>query len=355
VSNVAQDVGWAIFTEGATAQGSLDALKEQLLLEWADILNWLLEVSKDSSEQLADEIVKALLKNGLKVGPIDLPDVSGRVEQVNYPYEINLAVPDDAKSILSWVYDSNKPTAKLRTVNVPHWTFWFSITKRNTTPRVDDDHYLGRVKHFVDLLQKGPATDPGRLADKLSRMLDIKLDKARSFIDGDGSPLIKSIRATFTRALSNALEEARRRHRGSGVFDFTDSRGAKDLERIFRGLTIGNDSEPPKVRRLIVDVVSASMSLDVDLISRERLTREDLKALWNEKEEQASKLVDDGFDKAEEPCEKAREWCRSMSQLPVCGSLNRYAKSVLKPLSKYRLPRNLRLPNPATMFLLPIP
>jgi hypothetical protein len=52
--------GWAIFTEGATAQGSLDALKEQLLLEWADIQNWLLEVSKDSSEKLADEIVKAL-------------------------------------------------------------------------------------------------------------------------------------------------------------------------------------------------------------------------------------------------------------------------------------------------------
>ena len=48
LSNALQDVGWAIFTEGATAQGSVDALKEQLLLESADILQWLREVGHDS-------------------------------------------------------------------------------------------------------------------------------------------------------------------------------------------------------------------------------------------------------------------------------------------------------------------
>jgi hypothetical protein len=293
LSNVVQDVGWAIFTEGATAQGSLDALKEQLLLEWADILNWLLEVSKDSSEQLADEIVKAILRNEFKVGRIDLPDVSVHVERVDYQYEINLAIPEDAKSILSLVYESNKPIAKLGTVDVPHLTFWFSITKRDTTPPVDDDHYFERVKHFVDLLQKGPATDPGRLADKLSRMLGIELGKASSFIDANGTPLIKSIRATFMRALSNALEEAHKRHQGSGVFDFTDTRSAKELERIFRGLTIGNDSEPPKVRRLIVDVVSASVSLDVDLISRERISKGDILGGLDAAQKQGSKLFND--------------------------------------------------------------
>jgi hypothetical protein len=307
VSNVLQDVGWAIFTEGATAQGSIDALKEQLLLEWADILNWLREVGKDSSEKLVDEIVKAILKNEFKVGRIDLPGVSVGVEWFNYQYEINAAVSPDTERILSLVYDGSKPIAKLGRVDVPHFTFWFSIEKPPITSPIDD---YERIKYFLDLLQKGPEMDAGRLADKFASMLGIDREKASSFIDADGD---KSIRATFTRALSNALEEARDRHQGSGVFDFTDSKGAKALARNLQGLTIGNgdENEKAKVKRLVIDVASASVNLDVDLTSKFVVSRRDvlnaLDASWTEKEKHEKKVFDDTLANARAACDMVGE------------------------------------------------
>jgi hypothetical protein len=99
----------------------------------------------------------------------------------------------------------------------------------------------------------------GRRANKGSKSIEIDaaeplsgidLSRAGSFRDADGN---KSMRATFARALSNALGEAQRRHKGGGVFDFTDSSGAKDLETNLRGLMIGNPA-----RRLCPNPVHAT-------------------------------------------------------------------------------------------------
>jgi hypothetical protein len=269
-------------------------------------------------------------------GQIDLPDVKGNVEKFNYQYEIDLAVSGDTARILSPVYGVSKPIAKVGKVDAPHLAFWFSISRPPTTS--PDDYYFERLKHFVDFLQKGPTRDLGALADKLSSMLGIDRDKARSFIDADGD---KSIRATFTRALSNALEEAHKRHKGSGVFDFTDSRGARDLARNLRGLTIGGEKDA-KVTKLIVDVVSASVSVDVELTSKEQVTQDEalgtLVGLWTNKDEEEEKHFKTALANVKEVCEKLHQKCRSLSEQfkispEVCGNIPRYESVALEPLN----------------------
>ena len=62
------------------------------------------------SEKLADEIVKAILKNEYNTGRIHLPDfnVDVGVEVTNYRYEINATVSGDMERILSSAYDGSK-------------------------------------------------------------------------------------------------------------------------------------------------------------------------------------------------------------------------------------------------------
>ena len=217
---------------------------------------------------------------------------------------------------------------------MPHLTFWFSIPKPPTTSPVD---YLERFANMFNLLQTGATMNSDELAGKLSSMLGIKYERARSFIDTDGD---KSIRATFARALSNALGEANKRHIGGGTFDFTDSKGASAFAEKLQGLIVGNASVA-KVKRLIVDVVSASVSVEVDLTSKHQLSKKDiakqLDAMWKEKDKQESALFNDALDKIKASCDKVAQTCQSLPQQfktsQVCGSVQGFETVALAPLS----------------------
>jgi hypothetical protein len=352
LENLLQEAVWAVVTAGQTAKGSLEVLKEQLLLEWADIVSWLREAGIEKYDELAADIAKAVLENGLKATPIPLrlslpgrvSDISVNVEVINYEYEITPTVQGELKKVLSLIgYDSDKVFANLgERVPVPHLTFSLSIPKPRTHSSAQDEQLL---LDFVDLLQKGPAVDIGDLADKISGLSGIDLGSARAFRDVDGN---ESMRAAFAQALSNAVAEARTRHKGGGVFDFTDSSAAKELEARLRGLTIGNAKEA-KVKRLVIDTASASVNLDVDLTSKHRLFRVDilreLDALWTKKDEQESKVFNDAFDAAKMACDKVAETCQSLSRTftlsgtfrispNFCGSSSQYQNLALEPLSR---------------------
>jgi len=75
------------------------------------------------------------------------------------------------------------------------------------------------------------------LADAVSKVSGMNLSKARSFKDADGGG---SIRTAFAQVLSDALTEAQKRHKGAGLFDFTDSSASKQLEANLSGLMVGS-------------------------------------------------------------------------------------------------------------------
>jgi len=60
----AQDLGWAVVTRGETLKGSLATAKEQLVLEWADLLSWLRQVGEDEGKngEAARDIVEEILE-----------------------------------------------------------------------------------------------------------------------------------------------------------------------------------------------------------------------------------------------------------------------------------------------------
>jgi hypothetical protein len=341
LENIAQQVGWAIVTYGQTAAGSIETLKEQLVLEWADILKWLAEVGVDSSQMIAADIAKALLENGLKNGKIEipassnLPSISADVEVIYYEYEAGPSLSGEMKPILSLIgYDEGKAKLVPR-VRVPHLAFSFSIGK----PGQSASHYEQLFANFAQLLKAGPVIDIGAIADEVGKMTGMDLGKARSFKEVDGSG---SIRSAFADALSEAVAEAKKRHKGAGLFDFTDSGPAKQLEANLRGLMVGN-SKDAKVARLAIDVSSATVSLDVDLTSKHVLLKLDilkeLGALWKSKDEGETKLFNDALALAKSACEKAAQACKSLpgpssNNSQICGDDVKYDDLTLEPLSR---------------------
>lgn len=345
VENAAQDVAWAIVTGGQTAKGSIAAFEELLMLEWGDILSWLREVGTENSDEVAAEMAKAILDNGRKAALIPLKlgsaakrlDVRIDVDVINYEYEMTPTISGEMRKILSIIgLESDKALAGLGSkVPVQHLAFSISIKGRKT----QQPSHMQQISSFIDLLQRGPALDIGSLADKASGVIGVDLGKARRFKDVDGRG---SIRQGFVQAFSDVLAEAERHHRGGGVFDFTNSRFAKELEKKLSGLTFGNSKDPPKVTKLVVDAASASVSLDVDLHSRHRLLRVDilreLEKAWIANDQAESKLFNEALHTAKAACDKLAEACRSLSQWGVtpqaCSNATGYQELALEPLSR---------------------
>ena len=134
--------------------------------------------------------------------------------------------------------------------------------------------------------------------------------------------------------LPKELADVVKYHEGGGIFNFTNSKGAQELEKILtRALTIGN-ARNAKVKRLIVDVSSGSISLDVELTSKEEWTRDDVwkagEKFWAKTEDQQSALFNKARNGAKKVCDDLGQKCQSLlpdqlkASAKVCGSHTRY-------------------------------
>ncbi|WP_038953057.1 hypothetical protein [Bradyrhizobium japonicum] len=314
--NVAQEVGWAILTAGKTAEGSIEALKEQLVLEWTDIITWLRQVGEQKSEEAARDIAEAILKaaqeavNGskfdvTKLRKPELPpvwkgyDLDVDLGFTDYEYVATSPVLEKIAGILSLIgYKNKKAIAKPPPEK--HLVFSISINKK---PSFDPQE---KLREFIDRLQKQPEEDFGLLGDKVSGQIEFG-NVARLLKDGS-----EEIRAAFAEALSNTADASDGRYDGSGVFNYTNSNAVTWLEGRLRSLAIGNNGDA-QVKRLVVDVASQSVSVDVELTHKHVLSKQDiLKALnagWGE----ADRQFNSARGKLVEQCSNFKNDCRKLT------------------------------------------
>src|SRR5262249_51913694 len=131
--------------------------------------------------------------------------------------------------------------------------------------------------------------------------------------------------------LSNSLAEAK--DNGGGVFDFTESSAANLLRDKLQHLTFGKDGEV-KIMRLMVDVVSKTVSLDVDLKNRYKVSKNDIVALLKKKYDEKPTTI--AFNQAKGACQKSSEECRKtvvrVAVPALCISVNKLRVPELNPI-----------------------
>jgi len=182
----------------------------------------------------------------------------------------------------------------------------FTVSIRKQQRKEQD--YSTKLREYIDQLKKGMPGDTGGvdvLGDKLSGQ--IKFGEVVRALEKDGG----DIRAVFAEALSNAAQDEGR-HNGEGVFDFTDSGAAIWLKDRLKKFAIGNERDA-EIERLIVDVNSASVSVDAILIHKHRLSKAEildaLKTSWAKTDEQ----FNNALKKLNEKCKSFSENCNKMT------------------------------------------
>ena len=235
---------------------------------------------------------------------------------------------EENRRVLSFV-GLKPPTAELLEFQLPHLAFSISIEP----PNQKIAKYLELFSRFGDVLEKGPRGD----IDDLAKQDGINLDKGRKAASNG------RIQAMLSRALPKGLADIQKHHIGGGIFDFTHSSGARELNQLFtKGLTIGNGRKA-EVKRLIVDVISGSISVDVDLISKEEWSRDDIlrqgEKFWTETDKTQGELFKKAHNDAKQACDDLSKQCRSLApdQLKacadkLCGSYSRHETLALQSL-----------------------
>lgn len=344
LENVAQEVVWAIVSGGQTAQGSIDALKEQLTIEWGDMLTWLRDVGVEKQSELAGQITKALLENGLKAAFIPLKlgsgnnrfDIQVDVEVINYEYHLTPSISGEIKQLLSLIgINTDKAIAGVgMKARAPHLAFSISLKRTKESPSPTSQ----QLKTFLQHLQSGPGIDIGSVGDAVSEAVGVDLRRARRFQEHNGEG---SIRSAFAKALASAVpNELEKYYVGGTTFDLTKSRFAQDLGRRLHGLMAGNAKEA-QVTRLIVDVATATVTFDAELISKHRLARlnvmQELDKAWKAKDKAESSAFNDAHEKARRECDKLADACRSLKSFQIspvgCGEATGYKNLGLEPLA----------------------
>lgn len=344
LENVAQEVVWAIASGGQTAQGSIDALKEQLTIEWGDMLTWLRDVGVEKQSELAGEITKAVLENGFKAAFIPLKLGSGNnrfdiqidIDVISYEYHLTPSVSGEIKKLLSLIgINTDKALAGVGTkVRAPHLAFSISLERTRQSPTATSQP----LNTFLQHLQRGPGIDIGSVSDAVSQAIGVDLSKARQFQEQDGEG---SIRSAFAKVFASAVpNELEKHYVGGTTFDLTNSRFAQELGGRLHGLMAGN-AKQAQVTRLIVDVATATVTFDAELISKHRLARlnvmQELDKAWKAKDKAESNAFNDAHEMARRECDRLGDACRSLKSFQIspvgCGEATSYKKLSLEPLA----------------------
>ncbi|MDO9299423.1 hypothetical protein [Bradyrhizobium sp.] len=320
-SRVAQEVGWAIFTAGSTVEGSVATLKEQLILEWSDIVAWLQRAGEENAPEIARKIIEDLFAlAGPRIDKLEfdtskmfkLPNLSDyglelKFDLPEYEYSASLPFLKQFEPVLSLLgYMGRLPKKQFQE---KHLGFSISLT----TKRDVDAGYIAMFQTFTSQIANGPSQMITDFLDKLPGGNAVELKKISQDLD-----FSKSIRALFKPLSSNIAAELEKRHKGNGIFDFTDSQASKNIEQLLRAFAIGKEGQAT-VKRLLVDAAQASVLVDFDLRHKHRLTKKEiLEALGK-----GQKATDWPFDKAKDACKLVQDSCKNdiarLAPFPVCG------------------------------------
>lgn len=326
-NKVLQEIGWAVLTGGSTTEGSIQTLKEQLILEWADVLAWLERVGEQNGPESAREIVEEILKFAkplteknfqfdpaqiLKPAKLGSLDLELKFHMVPYDYIVSPPFATELKKILSLLNISGR-TFLEKKVRETHLGYSISI-KKSGSPNPKQ-----QMESLVDLMNKGPQAKVLAFAEKVSGSeLNFK-DGSITDIDGN-----KKIQDAFKKIFADQMTDVD--DKGDGVFDFQRTKGAKQLEEKLKGLAIGNDAKDAKLRGLKVDVVSATITLDLDLYHRYRLTKSEILDALNA----TLKFNDLPFEHAKDACKAVAQICKK----DVVKRAAREACELVKPVEE---------------------
>lgn len=306
-NKVLQEIGWAVLTGGSTTQGSIQTLKEQLILEWADVLAWLERVGEQNGAESAREIVEEILKfakplpdKNFQFDPAEVLrppklkslDLELKFHQIPYDYVVSPPFASELKKILSLLHIDGR-TFLEKKVRETHLGYSISI-KKSAPPNPAQ-----QMKSLVELMNKGPQANVLAFAEKVSGgELNFK---DSSIMDVNGN---KKIQDAFQKIFADQTDVE---DKGDGVFDFRKTKGAKQLEEKLKDLAIGNEAKGAKLNHLLVDVVSATITLDLDLYHRYRLTKGEILDALNA----ALKINDLPFDHAKDACKAVAKICKN--------------------------------------------
>lgn len=348
-NKILQEIGWGIITGGSTAEGSIAALKEQLALEWADLLTWLQQIgaeeSANSARQIIEDIFKAaeaLQDNRFKSvpAPLKLPKLNGydfevKFHDVPYNYVVNSPFDDQFTKILKLVgYDGKVAPLSGNKVTEHHFAFSVSFGKSKTFT------YQDMLEPLVSRIQKGPAIDINGLVNGISGDGQIPYGELKN-VEGN-----EFVRGAFAETLANIVAESKYMPQGGGVFDFTKSEAGKLLEEKLKGLTFGRrEDSKVTVRRLVVDVVSKTVSLDVDLANRYRVSKKDIVKLLQKRYDQLPTTL--AFNNAKNLCLLAKKECQKTAVQVVAAAL-------CISVGKKQIPELAPKPEQVARFLTPV-
>lgn len=311
-NRLAQEVGWAVLTAGQTAKGSVEALKEQLILEWADITAWLTRAGEDEaagsalktvtelleiSKQFADNpssFNPRLLTRSLKFPKFDL-DI--KFDKIEYQNDISSPLGIELAKLLSRIGINGRLFEK--SIRVPEMHLGFSISIKSE--RAVD--YTALLKSLVGFIQAGPQSVVSDWISKAGGTGEFNFAGSNAIKDISGNDVIRTaLKEVFTTSTNENSAKAVRQ----GVFDLTNASGVRKLEEKLRGLAVGNLGTA-SLKSLLVDTVSSSVTLDVVLHHRIGLKKKDiLDALSG-----ALAQGDIGFGIAKQGCKQAAKLCRN--------------------------------------------
>lgn len=255
LERIANDAVVAVFTGGATLAGSEDALRDQLALEWADIVSWLKGVGIREGNALAARSVRILFERH-QIEVTDLPSATFESGNVDYRYRITVKAGQELLVPLEHLGIEVFHASSIDVV-VPHQAF--SIRVLNGQQQSVDEV----TTEFRTAMLNGPSIDP--LAIQVPEgTLPFSPSALAPFRDFEGTDSVRGILAEMLRVGELNLD---RYHVGNLMFDLTASNIAREIERRLKSLAAGNQGSA-RVRKLIIDGRSLVLRLEVDLVHR---------------------------------------------------------------------------------------